>query len=129
MIVTMVMLLSLQTINAQEFPSTEAEVKELLCKKWTAKYLMMDEQKVEPSTMGLEMKITINTDMTYSMVFMNETMKGKWTVDMTKKRVTLFNDSGEPETLIKMLKKEEMSAEPGEEDEAEGMKMIMVPDK
>ena len=124
--IALLMTFAVQTIQAQDFPATEQEVKELLCKKWTAKFLVMKDQKLEASAMGLEMNMTINTDMTYSMVFMNETMKGKWSVDMTKKTVTLYDEKNVPETLIKMLKKDEMSAEPSE-DEEEDMKMILVP--
>src|SRR5687768_5667365 len=96
--VALLMTLAVQAIHAQDFPATEQEVKELLCKKWTAKYLIMKEQKLEASAMALEMNLTVNTDMTYSMVFMNETIKGKWSVDMTKKTVTLYDENNIPET-------------------------------
>ncbi len=126
-IVTLVLLFSIQGLHAQDFPATEAEAKELISKKWTAKFLIMGENKLEASSMNLNMVLVVNKDMTYSMTFMTESIKGKWSIDITKKMITLYDEENKPETLIKMLKKDEMSAEPADEEDAQGMKMILVP--
>ena len=129
-IASMILMMGAVAATAQDFPTTEAEVKEIICKKWTAKYLLTKGQKMETSTMGFEMFIEVKPDMTYSMSFLSETMEGKWSIDMAKKTVTLFDDQNKAETYIKMIKKEEITAEPADEaEEVQDLKMILVPDK
>jgi hypothetical protein len=128
-LVLLVTLFAVQTINAQDFPATEAEVKEILVKKWAAKQMVVKEQTVETAAAGITMTLTFNADMTYTLVFMSEEMKGKWSIDVAKKVVTLFDKDNKAETLVKGIKKDELVVEPAEEGEAEGFKLILAPDK
>lgn len=99
-------------VKAQDFPTTEASVKEIFCKTWKVKELIRGEQKLEARAAGLEITITMKDDYTYQMNANNNVKKGKWELNLAKKQITLY-ENGSPTTLITSLTAEEFFAAPG----------------
>jgi hypothetical protein len=107
---TLLVLIFSSTSNAQSFPATETEVKEILCsgkwmldsagkgeKKTTAKEVMMD-----------DVSMLFKNDGSYSMTMFGMDKTGKWKVNMDKKSVDIYEKKPEPKSFIKSIAKEKI---------------------
>jgi hypothetical protein len=101
LLVSLMVLLAATTVQAQNFPETEKEVKEILCSgKWKADSIFVDGKGMPAADLLGEMYITFTTDGIYAVSLMGAEKKGAWKVNMAKKRVDILEKREEPETLV-----------------------------
>jgi hypothetical protein len=109
---------------AQSFPTTEAEVKTLLCKTWEASKMKMGEQEINMEDVRKEipeakLEITFKTDGT-CIIDDGTKQNGTYTIDMEKKKIIFrTNEDQDKTTEITSLTKTELVFEQKNE-EGEG---------
>ena len=119
------------TINAQNFPSTEKEVKEILCAvKWKADTVIMGDKINKAADVLGEVYLELRANGTYTLT--TDTKKTDvWKIDMVKKSVD-FYEKGEKMTNIRNILPNRIEISEVPEDpasQAEPMIVILKPVK
>src|SRR5688572_7014804 len=126
-LIALVVFFFLSNTTHAQFPATSKEVTDILCAaKWKVDSIRVDGKTVSASEMGLEMEIVFRADTTYSMFFQGDTEVGKWTIDLVKKQVIIFEKDAVAKSIIVGLAKDRMDMINPEEKE---MGAILTPKK
>jgi hypothetical protein len=104
------------TVKAQDFPATEKEVKELLCKHtWKGDSIQYSpSQIIALADAGVVMEIVFKADSTYAGTMATNMMEdgtaGKWKFDMAKQQVLMFKGgwSDTPKNIILSVTKDRL---------------------
>lgn len=119
------------TINAQNFPATEKEVKEILCTtKWKADTVIMGEKAMKAADLLGETYLEFTADGKYTLTTGNKKTVDIWKIDMVKKSVD-FYEKGDKMTIITTILATRIEISEVEEDRGKGeaMKVILKPAK
>jgi hypothetical protein len=119
-----------KTINAQNFPTTEKEVTEILCtNKWKADTIMAGEKKSAAVDIFGEVILEFKTDGSYTISMMGRTKSGTWKTDIAKKAVDIF-EKGKKESIInEIIATRMVLSEADPESAEEAMTMIFKASK
>ena len=119
------------TINAQNFPATAKEVKEILCAtKWKADTAIMDGKAVPATDLLGETYLEFTADGKYTLTTGNRKTIDVWKIDMANKSVN-FYEKGEKMTNIRKMSgnRIEISEIPEDRGTGEEMTVILKPVK
>ena len=119
------------TINAQNFPATEKEVKEILCAtKWKADTAIMGDSVMKATDMLGEVYLEFRADGKYTLTTENKKTVDIWKIDMAKRCVD-FYEKGEKMTTITSILPGRIEISEVEEDRGKGeaMRVILKPVK
>jgi hypothetical protein len=124
----LLLLMSASSLEAQDFPATEKEVKEILCSGiWSidslgrpGKMRTAAEVKMEGTT------LTFREDGTYTISVFGKDKAGKWTLALPDKRVNMYENRKDPDGIITGLTREHLVMGRGD---GSDIKMIFRQDK
>jgi hypothetical protein len=114
--------------NAQDFPATEKEVKEIICSgAWTLDSLGTPGKMKAAAELSMEgTNITFKEDGTYVATVFARDKAGKWTIALADKQVNMYEKTKDPESIIKRITKDQLVMESGD---GSDLKMIFRQDK
>lgn len=95
-------LFSISAANAQNFPATEKEVKDILCTgKWNVDSLGRAGKMKEAAEVKMDGTIlTFKEDGTYTIAVSGKDKPGKWVLVLADKKVNMYEKKEEPDSVI-----------------------------
>ena len=117
---------SFASANAQDFPATEKEVREILLSgKWTIDSLGRAGKLRAAAEAGMEgVILAFKEDGTYTITLFGKDKAGRWV--LADKQVNLYENRKEPDSIIKGMDKEKLVMA---RDDGSDLKMIFRKEK